>query len=54
MKTWKPASAVFVGGTHQVLSLQGTRVRVKTSMLSAALHDAIGHTQHTALLAAGC
>ena len=47
MTTWKPASSVFLGGTQQIKSLVGTRVRTRMPLLSCALFDPIHGTQET-------
>jgi hypothetical protein len=47
MSTWKPASAVFMGGTQQIKSLVGARVRTRTHLLSCPLFDPIQNTPGT-------
>ena len=53
MKNWKPASAVFFGGTSQIVAIKGRRVRPKTALFSAALFDPIHNRHNTVDLKAG-
>lgn len=47
MKIWKKASAVFIGGTENIKSLNGIRVKVTTDIRSN-IYDHIGGTDLTA------
>jgi len=47
MGTWKPASGVFLGGTQQIKSLVGARVRTRTHLLSFPLFDPIQNAPAT-------
>ncbi len=40
MTRWKPASAVFHGGTQQLLSLRGHRVRTRVPLLQMPINGA--------------
>jgi hypothetical protein len=53
MPTWKPASAVFLGGTQQIKALIGARVRNRVHLGSVPLFDPIHHKQATTELIAG-
>ena len=53
MSSWKPASAVFLGGTQQIKALVGVRVRTRTSLQSFPLFDPFRKTPGTTNLAAG-
>lgn len=53
MSTWKPASTVFLGGTEQIKTLIGARVRTRTHLGSCALFDPIRNTQGTTDLPIG-
>jgi hypothetical protein len=41
VSTWKPASAVFPGGTQQIEKLVGARVRTQMRLLSVSLYDPV-------------
>ena len=45
MNVWKNASGIFHGGTQQIKSFSGRRVKVRTNLSSVRLFDPIGHTQ---------
>lgn len=53
ISTWKPAYAVFLGGTQQIRGLVGARVRTRTRLLSFPLFDPIHNTHATTDLVAG-
>ena len=41
MVRWRPASAVFLGGTQEGLALKGRKVRNRLALLSSSLYDPI-------------
>ena len=53
MSGWKPASAVFLGGTQQIKSLVGARVRTRMHLLSFPLFDPINNAPLTTDLPVG-
>ena len=53
MKTWKAASALFQGGTQQVNSLKGKRVRSTSVLTSARVYDPIYNRPDTATIECG-
>ena len=53
MPTWKPASAVFAGGTEQIKALVGARVRNRVHLGSVPLFDPIHNTHATIGLSPG-
>jgi hypothetical protein len=53
MPTWKPASAVFPGGTQAIKALVGARVRNRVPLGSVPLFDPIHNTHATIGLSAG-
>jgi hypothetical protein len=53
MKTWKAASAFFQGGTQQINSLKGKRVRSTSVLSSARVYDPIYNRQDTATIERG-
>lgn len=53
MNIWKKASGIFHGGTQQIKSLRGKRVKVATNMESINIYDAISHIPKTTNLKAG-
>lgn len=44
MVRWRPASAVFLGGTREAAALKGRRVRNRVSLLSSSLYDPVHHS----------
>ena len=40
---WRPASAVFLGGTKEGLALKGRTVKNRVFLLSSPLYDPINH-----------
>jgi hypothetical protein len=53
MKTWKAASTVFQGGTQQINTLKGKRVRSNSVLLSARVYDPIYNREETATIPRG-
>ena len=53
MPTWKPASAVYPGGTQAIKALVGARVRLRGHLHSAPLFDPIHNTHATIALSPG-
>lgn len=47
MNRWRPASAVFLGGTKEALALKRRRVRNRVALLSSALYDPIHQSNQT-------
>jgi hypothetical protein len=53
MKTWRAASAFFQGGTQQINSLKGKRVRSTSVLTSARVYDPIHNRPDTATIERG-
>ncbi len=53
MGIWKKASAVLQGGTQQIKSLSGKKVRVTSNLNTVNVYDAITHIQRSTNLTAG-
>jgi hypothetical protein len=53
MKIWKAASAFFQGGTQQINSLKGKRVRSTSVLTSARVYDPIYNRPDTATIDRG-
>ena len=53
MSTWKPAAAVFTGGTLQIQNLVGARVRTQRLLRSFPLFDPVNNAQRTTDLPMG-
>lgn len=53
MKSWKAASTFFLGGTQQINSLKGKRVRSTSVLTSARVYDPIHNRPDTATIERG-
>jgi ABC-type uncharacterized transport system ATPase subunit len=53
MSVWKKASAVFQGGTQQIKSFKGKRVKVISSLSGINIYDSISHIPKTTSLKSG-